>query len=69
MKRIQRFMTMMDSMTNDGKERREERESTDYLPACLRASLTGCVCLFAELDCAKPMNDSRILRVAKGSGT
>ncbi|CEM20753.1 unnamed protein product [Vitrella brassicaformis CCMP3155] len=38
-RRIQKFMTMMDSMTND------------------------------ELDCVKQMNDSRILRVAKGSGS
>merc|ERR1719369_2436113 len=38
-KRIKRFMVMMDSLTDD------------------------------ELDCVVPMNDSRKLRVAKGSGS
>ena len=32
---------------------------------CLSVSLSVCV---SELDCVKQMNDSRILRVAKGSG-
>jgi len=43
-----------------------EKESTDRIKRflCMMDSMTD-----EELDCKKPLNEQRIIRIAKGSGT
>jgi len=61
-----KVMSMIPGMGSDMMSKGQEQESATRLKRflCIMDSMTA-----EELDCVKPMNDSRILRVAKGSGS